>query len=60
MTNGAGDCFTGEYQYFRANLKLRLLEIPYINYLHFITDINKKCQVKLANTFLLLFENSKK
>lgn len=42
MTNGAGDGFTGDYQYFRANLKLRLLDIPYINYLHFIADINEK------------------
>lgn len=42
MTNGAGDGVTGDYQYFRANLKLRLLDIPYINYLHFIADINEK------------------
>lgn len=42
MTNEAGDYFTGDYQYFRANLKLRLLEIPCINYLYFTADINEK------------------
>lgn len=34
--------FTGDYQYFRDIFKLRLLEIPNIKYVHFITDINDK------------------